>query len=212
VNNAGEQHPDKEITDITGSSCAVQSKPTSSACSCAVGSAASQSGAVIVNCASVTMYQGSKELLGYSATKGAITAFTRSLSENLITHGIRVNAVAPGPIWTPVNPTAARARKSWSISASRHPWVGPASPMKLRPPSCSCLRGLKLHVRTSASSQWRDDRQWLISPGEPSQLRLNDTGFRHRRTRVIGRRKRQMRSMHLIDETFASTAASSGIR
>jgi NAD(P)-dependent dehydrogenase (short-subunit alcohol dehydrogenase family) len=50
------------------------------------------------------MYQGAKELLDYSATKGAITAFTRSLSENLIDDGIRVNGVAPGPIWTPLNP------------------------------------------------------------------------------------------------------------
>src|SRR5207244_13336627 len=61
-------------------------------------------GAAIVNCTSVTMYQGSKELLDYSATKGAITAFTRSLSENLVGEGIRVNGVAPGPIWTPLNP------------------------------------------------------------------------------------------------------------
>src|SRR3546814_12768176 len=61
-------------------------------------------GSAIVNCTSVTMYQGSKGLLDYSATKGAITAFTRSLSENLVEKGIRVNAVAPGPIWTPLNP------------------------------------------------------------------------------------------------------------
>src|SRR3546814_12948453 len=61
-------------------------------------------GAAIVNCTSVTMYKGSKELLDYSSTKGAITAFTRSLSENLVDKGIRVNGVAPGPIWTPLNP------------------------------------------------------------------------------------------------------------
>ena len=63
-----------------------------------------KNGAAIVNCTSVTMYQGSGGLLDYSATKGAITAFTRSLSENLVGEGIRVNAVAPGPIWTPLNP------------------------------------------------------------------------------------------------------------
>ena len=63
-----------------------------------------KSGAAIINCTSVTMYKGSKQLLDYSATKGAITAFTRSLSENLVGEGIRVNAVAPGPIWTPLNP------------------------------------------------------------------------------------------------------------
>jgi NAD(P)-dependent dehydrogenase (short-subunit alcohol dehydrogenase family) len=61
-------------------------------------------GASIINCTSVTMYKGSGELLDYSATKGAITAFTRSLSSNLAGKGIRVNGVAPGPIWTPLNP------------------------------------------------------------------------------------------------------------
>src|SRR3546814_15733569 len=69
-------------------------------------------GAAIVNCTSVTMYQGSKGLLDYSATKGAITAFTRSLSENLVEKGIRVNAVAPGPIWTPLNPRASSSIRS----------------------------------------------------------------------------------------------------
>ena len=62
-------------------------------------------GSAIINCTSVTMYKGSPQLLDYSATKGAITAFTRSLSQNLIGDGIRVNAVAPGPIWTPLIPS-----------------------------------------------------------------------------------------------------------
>ena len=61
-------------------------------------------GATIINCTSVTGYKGSSHLLDYSATKGAITAFTRSLALNLVKDGIRVNAVAPGPIWTPLNP------------------------------------------------------------------------------------------------------------
>src|SRR3569832_481038 len=61
-------------------------------------------GSAIINSTSVTMYKGSPQLLDYSATKGAITAFTRSLSKNLIKEGIRVNAVAPGPIWTPLIP------------------------------------------------------------------------------------------------------------
>src|SRR3546814_6937645 len=66
------------------------------------------------------MYQGSKGLLDYSATKGAITAFTRSLSENLIEKGIRVNGVAPGPIWTPLNPRGgAPAEKVASSGESR---------------------------------------------------------------------------------------------
>ena len=63
-------------------------------------------GSVIINTTSVTAYKGSPELLDYSATKGAITAFTRSLSQNLVKKGIRVNGVAPGPIWTPLIPAS----------------------------------------------------------------------------------------------------------
>jgi NAD(P)-dependent dehydrogenase (short-subunit alcohol dehydrogenase family) len=61
-------------------------------------------GSAIVNTTSVTAYQGNPTLLDYSSTKGAIVAFTRSLSQQLISKSIRVNAVAPGPIWTPLIP------------------------------------------------------------------------------------------------------------
>ena len=63
-------------------------------------------GACIINTTSVTAFKGHKTLLDYAATKGAIVAFTRSLSEALIADGIRVNAVAPGPIWTPLIPAS----------------------------------------------------------------------------------------------------------
>jgi NAD(P)-dependent dehydrogenase (short-subunit alcohol dehydrogenase family) len=62
-------------------------------------------GSCIINTASVTAYKGRAELLDYSATKGAEVAFTRSLSQNLAEKKIRVNAVAPGPIWTPLIPS-----------------------------------------------------------------------------------------------------------
>jgi NAD(P)-dependent dehydrogenase (short-subunit alcohol dehydrogenase family) len=64
-----------------------------------------KAGSVIINSASVTAYKGSGRLLDYSATKGAIVSFTRSLSQALAEKSIRVNAVAPGPIWTPLIPS-----------------------------------------------------------------------------------------------------------
>ncbi|KAJ3038677.1 hypothetical protein HDV00_000426 [Rhizophlyctis rosea] len=65
-----------------------------------------QKGSTIINTTSVTAYQGSPSLLDYSSTKGAIVSFTRSLSKQLAPKGIRVNAVAPGPIWTPLQPAS----------------------------------------------------------------------------------------------------------
>jgi NAD(P)-dependent dehydrogenase (short-subunit alcohol dehydrogenase family) len=62
-------------------------------------------GSAIINTSSVTAYKGNPQLLDYSSTKGAIVAFTRSLSMGLAEKGIRVNAVAPGPIWTPLIPS-----------------------------------------------------------------------------------------------------------
>lgn len=68
-------------------------------------------GSCIINTASVTAYRGSAELIDYAATKGAIVSFTRSLSANLVDKGIRVNAVAPGPIWTPLIPSSFKPSK-----------------------------------------------------------------------------------------------------
>ena len=135
VNNAGEQHPDKDITDITeeqlrrtfqtnifGMFFLVQAvRPHLKA------------GAAIINCTSVTMYQGSKELLDYSSTKGAITAFTRSLSENLVSEGIRVNAVAPGPIWTPLNPAGGASPEKLAHFGESTPMGRPGQPNEVAP-------------------------------------------------------------------------------
>jgi NAD(P)-dependent dehydrogenase (short-subunit alcohol dehydrogenase family) len=62
-------------------------------------------GGAIVNCGSITGLEGSQHLLDYASTKGAIHAFTKSLAQNLVEQGIRVNCVAPGPVWTPLNPS-----------------------------------------------------------------------------------------------------------
>jgi NAD(P)-dependent dehydrogenase (short-subunit alcohol dehydrogenase family) len=106
INNAGEQHPDERIEDITQQQL-VRTFQTNVFGMFYMTQAAMPhlgEGAAIVNTTSITMYKGSGGLLDYSATKGAITAFTRSLSQNLAKKKIRVNAVAPGPIWTPLNP------------------------------------------------------------------------------------------------------------
>jgi NAD(P)-dependent dehydrogenase (short-subunit alcohol dehydrogenase family) len=79
------------------------------------------------------MYQGSEALLDYSATKGAITAFTRSLSENLVGKGIRVNAVAPGPIWTPLNPRGGAPAKKIATFGESTPMKRPGEPNEVAP-------------------------------------------------------------------------------
>jgi NAD(P)-dependent dehydrogenase (short-subunit alcohol dehydrogenase family) len=79
-------------------------------------------GASVINTTSVTAFQGHKTLLDYAATKGAIVAFTRSLSEALVEQGIRVNAVAPGPIWTPLIPASFEPER-----VAKH---GASAPMK----------------------------------------------------------------------------------
>jgi NAD(P)-dependent dehydrogenase (short-subunit alcohol dehydrogenase family) len=106
VNNAGEQHPDKDIRDITEDQLkrTFQTNIFGMFFLTQAAAAHLKEGSAIINCTSETMYAGSSHLLDYSATKGAITAFTRSLALNLAKKGIRVNAVAPGPIWTPLNP------------------------------------------------------------------------------------------------------------
>jgi NAD(P)-dependent dehydrogenase (short-subunit alcohol dehydrogenase family) len=89
-------------------------------------------GAAIVNCGSVTGLRGSDHLLDYSATKGAIIAFTRSLARNLVERGIRVNCVAPGPVWTPLNPSDAPAEQVAHFG-EKVPMRRPAPPEEIAP-------------------------------------------------------------------------------
>ncbi len=135
INNAGEQHPDKDIRDITEEQLLRTFQTNIFGMFYLVQAALPhlQKGAAIVNCTSVTMYQGSAELLDYSSTKGAITAFTRSLSENLVEKGIRVNAVAPGPIWTPLNPCGGASPEKLEHFGESTPMGRPGQPNEVAP-------------------------------------------------------------------------------
>jgi NAD(P)-dependent dehydrogenase (short-subunit alcohol dehydrogenase family) len=113
VNNAAEQHPQDSIEEITEKQLERTFRTNIFSFFFMVKAAMKhlKKGAVIINTTSVTAYKGSPELLDYSATKGAITAFTRSLSQALADKSIRVNAVAPGPIWTPLIPSTFPAKE-----------------------------------------------------------------------------------------------------
>ena len=134
VNNAAYQHHQKSIGDITDqqfdetfrtniygyfylAKAAVKHLP---------------SGGAIVNCGSITGLEGSKELIDYSATKGAIHAFTKSLAHNLVDKGIRVNCVSPGPVWTPLN-VADKPPKEVAEHGADTPMKRPAQPEEIAP-------------------------------------------------------------------------------
>jgi NAD(P)-dependent dehydrogenase (short-subunit alcohol dehydrogenase family) len=89
-------------------------------------------GGTIINTGSITGLEGSGGLLDYSATKGAIHAFTKSLAQQLVPRGIRVNCVAPGPVWTPLNP-AERAPEETAHFGEQTPMGRPAQPEEIAP-------------------------------------------------------------------------------
>jgi NAD(P)-dependent dehydrogenase (short-subunit alcohol dehydrogenase family) len=107
VNNAAEQHPQESIEQISAEQLERTFRTNIFAQFYLTKAALPhlQSGSAIINTTSVTAYKGSPKLLDYASTKGAIVAFTRSLALALVEKGIRVNAVAPGPIWTPLIPS-----------------------------------------------------------------------------------------------------------
>jgi NAD(P)-dependent dehydrogenase (short-subunit alcohol dehydrogenase family) len=135
VNNAGEQHSDKDIRDITEDQLKRTFQTNIFGMFFLTQAAVShlKEGAAIINCTSVTMYKGSPQLLDYSATKGAITAFTRSLSKNLVKKGIRVNGVAPGPIWTPLNPFGGQPPEKIPEFGKDTPMGRPGQPNEVAP-------------------------------------------------------------------------------
>jgi NAD(P)-dependent dehydrogenase (short-subunit alcohol dehydrogenase family) len=113
VNNAAEQHEQTDLTDISKDQLqrTFQTNIFSMFYITKAALEHMKEGGAIVNSTSVTSYRGSDHLMDYASTKGAITAFTRSLSANLAEKKIRVNAVAPGPIWTPLIPASFDAKK-----------------------------------------------------------------------------------------------------
>jgi len=135
VNNAGEQHPDEDIIAITEEQLkrTFQSNIYSMFFMVQAALPHLKEGAAIINCTSITAYEGAPILLDYSATKGAITAFTRSLSQNLIKKKIRVNAVAPGPIWTPLNPSGGQPPEKIPEFGKDTPMGRPGQPNEVAP-------------------------------------------------------------------------------
>jgi NAD(P)-dependent dehydrogenase (short-subunit alcohol dehydrogenase family) len=129
VNNAAEQHPKGDIAEITPEQLDRTFRTNIFGYFYMTQAAMPhlKKGASIVNTTSVTAYRGSPELLDYSSTKGAILAFTRSLAKKLAEQGIRVNGVAPGPIWTPLIPSTFPAEKVQKFGADT-PMKRPGQP------------------------------------------------------------------------------------
>ena len=134
VNNAAEQHPQESIEDITAEQLERTFRTNIFSYFFLTKAALKhlKEGSAIINTTSVTAYKGSPQLLDYSSTKGAIVAFTRSLSQGLAERKIRVNGVAPGPIWTPLIPSTFPADKVASFGADT-PLGRPGQPEEVAP-------------------------------------------------------------------------------
>ena len=134
VNNAAEQHTTQSISEISAEQLERTFRTNIFAMFFLTKAALPHlgEGSAIVNTTSVTAYQGNPTLLDYSSTKGAIVAFTRSLSQQLISKGIRVNAVAPGPIWTPLIPATMPEEKVASFGKDV-PMGRPGQPEEVAP-------------------------------------------------------------------------------
>jgi NAD(P)-dependent dehydrogenase (short-subunit alcohol dehydrogenase family) len=134
VNNAAVHYPVKSITEISTDQLLKTFSVNVFSMFWLIKAAlhAINKGGSIINTSSVTAYRGSGGLLDYSATKGAIVSFTRSLSANLIDKGIRVNGVAPGPIWTPLIPSSFPDKKVTTYGTET-PMKRPGQPVEVAP-------------------------------------------------------------------------------
>ena len=154
VNNAAEQHPQKSISAITAEQLEKTFRTNIFSYFYLTKAALPhlKQGSSIINTASVTAYKGNEQLVDYSATKGAVVSFTRSLSMQLIGKGIRVNGVAPGPIWTPLIPSTFTSDQVAKFGSTT-PMKRPGQPEEVAPcyiflasDDSSYMSGQILHV------------------------------------------------------------------
>ncbi|MFC0557962.1 SDR family oxidoreductase [Halalkalibacter alkalisediminis] len=134
INNAAEQHYQENIEDITSEQLERTFKTNIFSCFHFIKAAMPhlKKGSTIINTASIVAYKGNPVLMDYASTKGAMIALTRSLSESIVSKGIRVNAVAPGPIWTPLIPASFPADQVASFGTTS-PMGRPGQPAELAP-------------------------------------------------------------------------------
>jgi NAD(P)-dependent dehydrogenase (short-subunit alcohol dehydrogenase family) len=134
VNNAAEQHPQKSILDISAEQLDKTFRTNIFSMFYLTKAALPhfKKGSSIINTSSITAYKGNEQLIDYSSTKGAIVSFTRSLAMSLAKQGIRVNSVAPGPIWTPLIPSTFTADQVASFG-SNTPLGRAGQPFELAP-------------------------------------------------------------------------------
>ncbi|MGJ3204261.1 SDR family oxidoreductase [Geobacillus thermoleovorans] len=154
VNNAAEQHPQPNFLNITAAQLEKTFRTNVFGYFFLTKAALPhlKNGSAIINTASVTAYEGNEQLIDYSATKGAIVAFTRSLAKALVGQGIRVNGVAPGPIWTPLIPSTFKSEQVATFGANT-PMKRPGQPCEVAPcyvflasDESSYMTGQMLHV------------------------------------------------------------------
>ncbi|WP_332633454.1 SDR family oxidoreductase [Halalkalibacter flavus] len=154
INNAAEQHYQENIEDISVEQMERTFKTNIFSCFHFIKAAMPhlQKGSTIINTASIVAYKGNPVLIDYSSTKGAMVALTRSLSQSIVSKGIRVNAVAPGPIWTPLIPASFPADQVATFGTNS-PMGRPGQPAELAPSyvylasdDSSYVTGQVLHV------------------------------------------------------------------